>query len=297
VVAFQQANGLKADGVVNKDTFDAIYSAPLPDGAVAPKPVYKFYKMDNQITLRKGKKGNDVKDLQTALTIKGFYSGPINGVFENKTASAVMAFQHSMGLKPDGKAGNYTLSAAYTMLNPPDLSTILPWPTGVDAGFAIPIEKLDWKVADKTFTRGMDAVIVDIGSGYIFNVRRTGGHNHADVETLTPADTATFYKAAGNFSWDRRPIWVIANGRRLAASMNCMPHGYDTISGNDFRGQFCIHFVNSRTHETNKIDPEHQKCIEEAYEAGLTMTAPPAVTAPTDTAASAIVARTMYYCP
>ena len=65
------------------------------------------------------------------------------------------------------------------------------------------------------------------------------------------------------------------NGRRLAASMNCMPHGYDTIAGNDFKGQFCIHFIGSRTHSSSKVDPDHQKCIEEAYQTGLKVTAVP----------------------
>jgi hypothetical protein len=204
--------------------------------------------------------------------MKGFYSGPINGNFTAQTRNAVMSFQNSVGLKSDGKAGNYTLSALYTMLYPPDLGAIAPWPAGIDAGFSIPVEKLAWNyVSKEVLKRGTNAVIVDVRSGYIFNVRRTGGTKHADVETLTPLDTATFYKASGNFSWARRPIWVIVNGRRLAASMNCMPHGYDTLPGNDFKGQFCIHFVGSRTHGTNKIDPEHQACIEEAYQAGLTM--------------------------
>jgi hypothetical protein len=232
--------------------------------------------MNSQITLKKGSRGDNVKDLQTALMVKGFYAGPVNGSFDAKTKSAVMGFQSSMGLKADGLAGNYTLSAAYTMLYPPDLTEIFPWPAGADAYFGMPVEKLDWSAANReAFKRGMDAAIVDVRTGYVFNVRRTGGSKHADVETLTPMDTARFYMAAGNFSWARRPVWVIVGGRRLAASMNCMPHGYDTMDGNDFRGQFCIHFIGSRTHGTNKVDPEHQACIEEAYQTGLSMDGPP----------------------
>lgn len=279
VKAFQKAHSMKADGIVGRTTHDAIFGKTSPpattDGSDTTAP-YTLGKMDNEITLKKGSHSDNVKDLQTVLKMKKFYSGAITGTFENATKNAVMSFQHSVGLKSDGVAGNYTLSALYTMLNPPDLAAILPWPAGVDAGKGLTIEKPIWSdVSSKIFTRGMVAEVVDVRSGYIFQVKRTGGTNHADVETLTPLDTATFYKSAGNFSWARRPIWVIVNGRRLAASMNCMPHGYDTIAGNDFKGQFCIHFVGSRTHGTNRIDPEHQACIEEAYEAGLAMTDTP----------------------
>ncbi len=283
VKAFQKANALKADGIVGSATFAAVYgvASTAPTSTSTPTSTYKLGRLNNQVTLKKGKKGADVKDLQTVLKIKGFYSGKITGSFQSETKDAVMRFQRSVCLKSDGIAGNYTLSALYTMLNPPELSTIAPWPAGQEAYAGIPTEKLLWSdVSCNVFKKGLDAVIVDVRSGYVFNVRRTGGSKHADVETITPADTATFYKASGNFSWSRRPIWVIVNGHRLAASMNCMPHGYDTLASNDFKGQFCIHFVGSKTHGTNKIDPDHQACIEEAYQAGLAP-APTPTLAPT----------------
>ena len=272
VKAFQKANSLKADGIVGAATFAALYglTPTTPTSTSTPTPTYKLGRLNNQVTLKKGKKGADVRDLQTVLKIKGFYSGQITGTFQAETKNAVMRFQRAVCLKSDGIAGNYTLSALYTMLNPPELSAIVPWPAGEYAYSGIAIEKLLWSDASvNVFKKSMDAVIVDVRSGYVFNVRRTGGSKHADVETITPLDTATFYKAVGNFSWSRRPIWVIVNGRRLAASMNCMPHGYDTLASNDFKGQFCIHFVGSKTHGTNKVDPDHQACIEEAYQAGL----------------------------
>ena len=37
--------------------------------------------------------------------------------------------------------------------------------------------------------------------------------------------------------------------------MNGMPHGTTTISSNNFDGHFCIHFKNSKTHESDKVDP------------------------------------------
>ena len=317
VKSFQRAAGLSADGVVGKTTYNAICKAkpagsgtstptstpkttPTPKATATPSPsggdTSGYGALDNQVTLRTGSKGNNVKDLQKALKQKGFFTGNITGSFESQTKSAVMSFQRSVRLDADGVAGNYTLSALYSLLNPPDLSTIQPWPANLNCGWGYHVEMLTWdNVKDSAFKRTMNAAVVDVRTGYAFQIRRTGGTNHADVEPLAALDTATFFKAAGNFSWARRPIWVIVNGRRLAASMNCMPHGYESLGGNDMVGQFCIHFVGSRTHGSNKVDPDHQKAIEEAYQAGLSKTPPPSTSAtprpsttPTPTSAPSI---------
>ena len=40
----------------------------------------------------------------------------------------------------------------------------------------------------------------------------------------------------------------------------------DTISTNNFKGQLCIHFTNSKTHTSNKVDSYHEQAIEYAYQ-------------------------------
>ena len=68
----------------------------------------------------------------------------------------------------------------------------------------------------------------------------------------------------GHWSWKRRPVLVKYNGHVYAASMNGMPHGTQTISGNNFDGHFCIHFYGSKTHGSKKVDAMHQNCEAEA---------------------------------
>jgi hypothetical protein len=34
-----------------------------------------------------------------------------------------------------------------------------------------------------------------------------------------------------------------------------------------FKGQFCIHFTNSKTHAGNRVDPLHTAAIQAAYDA------------------------------
>lgn len=62
-------------------------------------------------TLKKGDRGEEVKQLQQALSGLGFNTGGTDGVFGNGTLAALIAFQKSSGLLADGIAGPRTLTA------------------------------------------------------------------------------------------------------------------------------------------------------------------------------------------
>jgi putative chitinase len=62
-------------------------------------------------TLKRGASGPDVTALQQALQAHGFPPGNVDGVFGLGTEAAVLAFQKSAGLLPDGVAGAQTLGA------------------------------------------------------------------------------------------------------------------------------------------------------------------------------------------
>jgi len=137
---------------------------------------------------------------------------------------------------------------------------------------AIPaVELVDWWDARNTIIRtGVTLHITDVRTGITFNVRSFSNGNHADVETVTQADTDAMLRAyGGRWSWDTRPIWVTVDGRTFAASINGMPHAGSTISGNGMNGHVCIHFLNSRTHSGNRShERDHQNSVQEAYRAG-----------------------------
>lgn len=59
-------------------------------------------------TLKRGAKGQAVKDLQEALKALGLQPGPIDGIFGKRTEDAVKAFQNLKGLEVDGIAGPIT---------------------------------------------------------------------------------------------------------------------------------------------------------------------------------------------
>jgi len=122
----------------------------------------------------------------------------------------------------------------------------------------------------KLVRRGQVVRVTDVYTGRTFNVRRVMGHLHMDMEPATRSDTAILKKVyGGKWSWNRRPIWIHAKGKRYAASMNGMPHGKGlSKAANGYDGVFCVHFLDSRTHGTNKVDRLHQKAVRIAYRRG-----------------------------
>ena len=126
-------------------------------------------------------------------------------------------------------------------------------------------ELLDWEYANWFFNPGSTAVIEDLQTGQKFQAHRIGGSNHADCEPLTIQDTAIMKGIfGGQWTWLTRPVLVHFEGRVLAASMAGMPHSFDTVANNNFYGMFDLHFLNSRTHNTDSIDPKHQASVQKA---------------------------------
>ena len=131
------------------------------------------------------------------------------------------------------------------------------------------VELIKWEDAKKIFKTYTPATVYDVRSGAVYMVQSFSNGSHADVEPLTKADTEILHKTFGNrWSWDVRPVWVTIGGRTMAASINGMPHGGGTISGNGMNGQICIHFLDSKTHNGNKsFEKTHQSGVMEAWNA------------------------------
>jgi uncharacterized protein YgiM (DUF1202 family) len=132
------------------------------------------------------------------------------------------------------------------------------------------VKEADWWTSgiQDIYARETVATVTDVMTGISWHEKRVGGTNHADVRPVTAEDTANFKRAmGGEWSWDRRAIWVTIGGGTYAASMNGMPHGVNPNAGNDFPGHHCIHFTNSRTHAGNRLDALHQAAIKQALAA------------------------------
>jgi len=140
---------------------------------------------------------------------------------------------------------------------------------------------------DSIFARGTDAVVRDIITGRTFEVRRTFGTNHADVEPLTKHDAQIMYEIWGGHSWERRAVAVYVGRYVFAGSLTNYPHAgvdgkppltvvygrsggygrgmnFDAIAGNGVCGHMCLHFGGSLSHGNAVSNAAHQRRVAEA---------------------------------
>ena len=64
-------------------------------------------------TIPYGEQSDNVRRMQMKLKDKGYYRGTVDGKFGPATRKAVVKFQTAVGLTPDGKPGDKTLTALY----------------------------------------------------------------------------------------------------------------------------------------------------------------------------------------
>ena len=140
--------------------------------------------------------------------------------------------------------------------------------SATSASWKSKVVKLEWsKGGSKVLKRGSYGYLYDIATGITMRIKRMGGTNHADVEPATAADTEKLLKiAGGEFSWNTHAVILHAGSKYVACSINTLPHGDQTITDNNYEGQFCLHMVGSLTHGSGKVNPEHQARIQEAYD-------------------------------
>ncbi len=251
--------------------------SPTPTGGTpstpTPPPSEGTKTEASYTTLRPGSSGNAVKNLVTELKNQGYFKYEVTSNYTSSVETAVRNFQAAKGLATDGIAGEKTQHALFNTV---------PIGTGDRTNYQItlyPAEKIDWNTGgiQELWTRGANVKVYDVKTGIVWWAHRWAGGLHVDAEPLTAEDTHRLCLIYGvsdssqitnKTHWQRRPILITIGTRTFAASMYGVPHNYpdgDTIDNNDFKGQLCIHFTNSKTHESKKVDTLHQEAIEYAW--------------------------------
>lgn len=242
-------------------------ATPAPSGSPTTKPSATY------TTLRLGSTGDAVTRLVQELINQGYYTGSVTNVYTSAVRAAVRAFQSAKGLTVDGIAGKQTQHALFGTVEPgADDYT--------DYNFQFyPAEKIDWYTGgiQQLWAKGASYKIYDVKTGIVWWARRWAGYSHADIEPVTAADTARLCQIYGVNNaqeiwdknlWQRRPCLITIGNRTFACSLFGMPHNPDgdTIPDNNMTGQICMHFTNSKGHESGKVDTYHQQAIEYAWQ-------------------------------
>ena len=242
-------------------------ATPAPTGSPTAKPSATY------TTLRLGSTGDAVTRLVQELINQGYYTGSVTNVYTSAVQAAVRAFQSAKGLTVDGIAGKQTQHALFGTVEPgADDYT--------DYNFQFyPAEKIDWYTGgiQQLWAKGASYKIYDVRTGIVWWARRWAGYSHADIEPVTAADTARLCQIYGVNNaqeiwdknlWQRRPCLITIGNRTFACSLFGMPHNPDgdTIPDNNMTGQICMHFTNSKGHESGKVDTYHQQAIEYAWQ-------------------------------
>ena len=107
VSAFQDARGLRGDGICGRETWAALVESGFRLG---DRMLYRRRPM-----LR----GDDVTELQRRLNALGFDAGREDGILGDDTARALTEFQRNVGITADGISGPETISALNRLNRPP----------------------------------------------------------------------------------------------------------------------------------------------------------------------------------
>ncbi|MBE5800451.1 MAG: hypothetical protein E7321_10975 [Clostridiales bacterium] len=221
---------------------------------------------------REGDTGAMVLWIQEALTDLGYYKNDLSGHYGSKTKEAVRKFQKDHNLSADGIAGPKTIAKLMEEVNEDTTSS-----GSSSADKEKTVYNISWSKmkSEKLITNSL--TLTDIKKGLSFDVKVQSTGNHADVEPKTANDTkvlCSLYGAANaaqleseNMYQRRAVIVTNSAGQQFIGSIYAIPHGQDTVSGNNFDGQFCLHFLESTIHEGGGSISEsenHQAKIKQA---------------------------------
>lgn len=306
VRSFQKANGLAVDGIIGsatREVMNKLLMQPSP-GTYIVQPGDSMWKISQKygVSLEALLYENGMADGSLIYVGQKIYIPSTSGgkpyvqyvshVVAKGEYLWLLSYKYGVPVQEIADANGITTSTVLyegqTLKIPQHVVPVKPTP-GPKYG-----ELLDWWTeAQYVFPLGAVAKVEDFETGICYNVKRTYGAGHADVEPLTAQDTKIMqsiwetheklWDGSVNY-WARRPVIVHIGGRKLAASATAMFHAgvdsvpageyaswrsggygpgtnFDAVKGNGADGHSDIHFLNSTRHKDSQIDEQHQAKI------------------------------------
>ena len=221
----------------------------------------------------KSSTGPMVVRIQMRLRELGYLNFKPTGSYKSMTVNAVKDFQvnyreSGYEMQVDGRMGPQSMELLFKYDAMRVSLSGISIPSGpkhssdtlVTTGSLIP-----WATVKTMMLAGRSYNIIDCYTGKEFKLQYTGGENHAEMEPANEAALADFMEICGReYNFLKRPVVVVIDGQTVAASIQCWPHGSDTVSGNCVDGHVCLFFDGCYSNVGMLPDVEHTENIYKA---------------------------------
>lgn len=223
--------------------------------------------------LDKNSTGATVVRVQMRLRELGYLNFKPTGSYKSMTVNAVKAFQTGYReagyeMQADGRMNRECMDLLFKYDARRVTLAGVSIPSGPKHGASTLVktgELLSWDTVKGMLVTGRAYNITDCYTGDLFELVFTGGVNHAEMEPADEDSLSRFKAICGSeYNYLKRPVLLRVDGRDIAASIQCWPHGADNIGDNGVEGHVCLFFDGCCSHVGNLPDVEH---IENVYRA------------------------------
>ncbi len=209
--------------------------------------------------------GETVVRIQIRLRELGYLWFKPTGVYRAMTVKAVEEFQtrcvaYGERLGVDGRMGEQSMLELFAPSAPkfriPD-SVHLPRGPIADT-LKVKGEVQSWNAVKQKLNVNEEYTVIDCNTGKEFKLVFTGGENHAEAELASESELEAFnYICGSEYNFLKRPVVVMFGETAVAASIQCYPHGSDSVADNGMEGHVCLFFEGSLSHVGSLPDVEH----------------------------------------
>ena len=184
--------------------------------------------------------GETVVRIQIRLRELGYLWFKPTGVYRAMTVKAVEEFQtrcvaYGERLGVDGRMGEQSMLELFAPSAPkfriPD-SVHLPRGPIADT-LKVKGEVQSWNAVKQKLNVNEEYTVIDCNTGKEFKLVFTGGENHAEAELASESELEAFnYICGSEYNFLKRPVVVMFGETAVAASIQCYPHGSDSVADN-----------------------------------------------------------------
>ena len=221
----------------------------------------------------KNSTGAVIVRIQMRLRELGYLNFKPTGSYKSMTVNAVKDFQinyrdNGYEMQVDGRMGQQSLDLLFRYDAKRVSLAGVSIPAGPRHGSTTMVKTGDlvsWDEVKTLLITGRTYTLTDCITGDEFKLVFTGGANHAEMELPSESAREAFDAICGKeYNYLKRPVLIDIDGRLIASSIQCWPHGSEQIGDNGMDGHVCLFFDGCLSDVGNLPDVEHTENVYKA---------------------------------